>query len=235
MYKLNRHPIFLMDAASDAAAKAAADAAAAAGGGNNGNGTGANAGKTYTQDELDKMFGARAEQAKRTAESALLTELGVPDLAAAKAKLKAAADAEAASLSDLEKARKEAADAKALVDSAKAEATKARAEAEESLLQAALTTRAVALGLDEGEIPTAWLTLRNDSALRAKITPKAGAAPGTFDGVDDVIKQMLKDHPKWAKTPTNKFNINGADRGGATEPSQQELIDRKRGQYAGTF
>lgn len=220
---------WFFDAASDAAA------AAATGGGNNGNGTGANAGKAYTQDELNVMFGERAKQAKSAAETALLAELGVPDLAAAKLKLKTAADAEAANQTELQKAQKRADDEKARADLAEAARKTALARADEKLLRAAVNTVATTLNVDDSELKTLWLTLRDDEALRAKIKPKADS-DDEFEGVEDAVKALLKDHPRWLKTQQTQHDINAANRGGSSAvATQEEIVRRKRADYAGTF
>jgi hypothetical protein len=220
MFKFGRHVMFLRDEASDQAAAAAAATAAGTGGGTNGNGTGANAGKTYTQEELNAMFGARAQQAKSAAETALLAELGVPDIAAAKTRLQAARDAEAAQQTDLQKAQKAAEDAKKRADDADAARTAALARADEKLLRAAVMSVATAQGVDDGELKTLWLLLKDDGGLRGKIKAKADS-DDEFDGVDEVVKEMVKAHPKWLKTATEHSDINARNRGG--DPSDAAL------------
>ena len=63
-------------------------------------------GKTYSQDELNKLFGERAKQAK----TATLKELGFASFEEAEALIKKARDTEEASKSELQKAQERAAE-----------------------------------------------------------------------------------------------------------------------------
>jgi hypothetical protein len=81
-----------------------------AGGGNGGGGTG-DAGKAYTQDQLDQMFAERAKRAEDKARADLLKDLGVETPEAAKDLLKKQKEADDAQKSELQKAADQAAKA----------------------------------------------------------------------------------------------------------------------------
>src|SRR3990167_691925 len=72
--------------------------------------SGETAGKTFTQEQLDKLLGERAARAREAAIADLVKELGFDSADTLKAKAKAAAEAEAAQQTELEKAQKRIAD-----------------------------------------------------------------------------------------------------------------------------
>lgn len=195
--------------------------AAADGGAGSGNGNGAaNSGdekKTLKewQAALDTQFAERGKQGASTREKEILTALGVDTLEAAQAKLKAAKDAETAQQTELQKAQTAATESKALAEKAETDRKAGLARADEKLLRAAVIASATTVGVDEAELKTLWLLLKDDAGLRAKITPKAGDED-EFNGVDEVVKGIVKDHPKWLKTAGEKSpDINSSNRGGA--------------------
>lgn len=189
--------------------------------------------KSFTQEELDALMGDRARRAGEAANKKLLEDLGVKDPEELKTRLKAAKDAEAASQTDLQKAQTVAADEKKRADLADDERKKALAKADEKLLRAAVMATATAQGVDDAELKTLWLLLKDDASLRAKIKPKAGDED-EFDGVDEVVKGLLTDHPKWLKTETTNVNTNAGNRGTkGTGVAQDELIRRKRASDSG--
>jgi hypothetical protein len=135
---------------------------------------------------------------------------------------KAEADRTTAALSETEKLTKRATDAEAAK-------TAALARADEKLLRAAVMTVASAQGVDDTELKTLWLLLKDDQGLRAKIKPKADDED-EFDGLEAVVKGLLKDHPKWLKTEgTQQLDINAGVRGaGGQKLSTEDLARRKR-------
>lgn len=159
-------------------------------GNTNGNGTGGGeATQTLTQAQLNALFAERADQAKRSTMADVLKELGVENLDAVKNTLKAAKDAEAAQLTELQKAQ------------AKAEAeAKAKAEAETKALQAIelantrLMQSAVMIEAAKAEHRFNPEALADVWAFvdRSKLAVKDD---GTVEGIADAVKAVAKAKP----------------------------------------
>lgn len=97
-------------------------------------------GKTYTQDELNRLFGERAKQAK----AALLKELGFDDLDSATKLIKTARETEEAAKSELQKAQERAAELEKKIE---AEA----AMRKEMVTSHEVATQANKLGIVDGD------------------------------------------------------------------------------------
>lgn len=127
--------------------------------------------KTFTQEEVNAIIQKRVGGAKETAQADLMKELGITDPAQAKALIKAAKDAEEANATELDKAKREAAE----------NATKT-ASATADLESFKLTTAIVEALVDGG------LTLAAAKKVRAMVT---------VDKIDDeVIKAAIADLKK---------------------------------------
>lgn len=136
--------------------------------------------KTFTQAELDALFGDRAKRAADKATADLLTALGVKDADELKTKLTKAAELEAAQLTALQKAEKLAADEKARADKLETEAKTATDKANETLKRAAVIAQAANFH-DANE---AWLHVD-----KTKLTVTAdGAVEGAKEAVEAVVK-----------------------------------------------
>ena len=121
------------------------------------------AGKSYSQDDLNRMFAERAKQA----ESALLKQLGFESKAAAEALIRESKARKEAEMSELQKAQERA------------------AELEKQLLQAAEAQKAMAMQADITAKAASWVSLiltpltgcsikgRSNTAMKAsQRTPK---------------------------------------------------------------
>lgn len=199
----------------------------AEGDGQGGAGTGDATGKTYTQAELDRMFGDRATRAGEAATKKLLEDLGLKDPAELKARLQAAKEAEDAQGTALDKATKAEAREKARADQAETDRKTALARADEKLLRAAVVTEATAQGVDDAELKTLWLLLKDDTVLRAKITPKPGD-DDEFEGVKDVIGELVKAHPRWLKADQAAIETNATRRNAAEGSMTSEEAQRRK-------
>lgn len=155
----------------------------------NGDGSDKGESKSYTQAELDKMFGRRADQASKTAIAALLKELGVEKPDDIKAALQKAKDAELAQLSELEKAQKKAADLEAKAKAAEEASAAAETRAQEKLLKAAVLGEAARQNFNDPA--DAWLYVE-----RAAITAQDD---DSFKGLDKAVEAVLKAKPYLAK------------------------------------
>lgn len=186
------------------------------------NGDGADKGdaKSYTQAELDRMFGERTRQARKAGIAELLKELGVEKAEDIKAALQKAKEAEEAQLSELEKANKRAADLEAKAKQADEARTIAEVRAQEKLLKAAVMAEATRQGFNDAA--DAWQFVD-----RTKI--EAGE-DDSFKGLDKAVKAVLEAKPYLAKaeerprigtprTPTN----GGKPTPAKTEPAFPKL------------
>jgi beta-phosphoglucomutase-like phosphatase (HAD superfamily) len=146
--------------------------------GASGDGAGEGDRKTYTQAELDKMFGDRAKQARKSAVSDLLTELGVQstdDLKTALGALKAQADKDT---TELQKAQKNIADLEKERDQLKGTLKTDR-------IRRLVERQASALKFNDPE--DAYLRLKD----KLELDDKGEEIPG----LDDLLKQLAKDKP----------------------------------------
>jgi hypothetical protein len=145
--------------------------------------------KTYTQKELDGLFGERARQAKQTAINDLLKDLGVESPDAIKAALKAAAEAKAAQMTELEKAQAAATEAQKRAEDAEQARATAEAKAQERLLRADVLIEASKQGFNDPA--DAWLHL--DKSL------VEGKEDGSFKGIEKAVKAVLETKPYLGK------------------------------------
>lgn len=167
------------------------------------NANGAGEERTFSQDELDAIVGERAKRASEGAVKKLLESLGVGSTDDLKAALDTLKKIEDASKTELDKAKADADKAKADAAKAKADADLAMATANERLLKSAVVLEAQRQNVDDSEIASVWLALKESPALREKIKQ---AENGEYENVADAVKEIVKQHPKWlkaqAKPPT---------------------------------
>jgi len=167
------------------------------------NANGAGEEKKFSQDELDSIVGERAKRASEGAVKKLLESLGVGSADDLKTALESLKKIEDASKSELDKAKADADKAKADAAKARTDADLALATANERLLKSAVLLEAQKQNVDDSEIASVWLALKESPALREKIKQ---AENGEFENVADAVKEIVKAHPKWlkaqAKPPT---------------------------------
>jgi hypothetical protein len=155
----------------------------------NGDGTGEEK-RTFTQAELNALFGERGRQAKQAAISELLKDLGVESPEAIKAALKAATEAKAAQMTELEKARAQAAEALKKAEEAEQARTATEAKALERLMRAEVIAVASQLGFNDSA--DAWLYI-DRAAIKVK-------EDDSFEGIDKALEAVVKSKPYLIKT-----------------------------------
>lgn len=167
------------------------------------NGSGAGEEKrTFTQAELNALFGERGRQAKQAAISELMKELGVEKPEDIKAALKKAKDAEVAQMTELEKAQAEKADALKKAEEAEQARTTTEAKALERLMRAEVISAASRLNFNDPA--DAWLYIDRTAI---KVTDD-----DDFEGIDKALEVVVKAKPYLVKsdkqpgggTPTRK-------------------------------
>lgn len=174
-----------------------ADTGGADGGAGGGQAAGAAEGKgneeqsrTFKQSELDALFAARAKQARESALTEMLKDLGAENLDGLKATLKAADEARKAQMSDLEKAQQATAELKAKLEAEQKARESALAQAQEKLLRAAVLAEAGKQGFNDPN--DAWLYIE-----RASIKAKED---DSFEGIDKVVEAVAKAKPYLVKS-----------------------------------
>lgn len=161
----------------------------------NGDGTGEEK-RTFTQAELNALFGERGRQAKQAAISELLKELGVEKPEDIKAALKKAKDAEAAQMTELEKAQAEKADALKKAEEAEQARTTTEAKALERLMKAEVKIAAAQMGFNDPA--DAWLYIDRTAI---KVTDD-----DTFEGIDKALEAVVKSKPYLVKADNKGSN-----------------------------
>jgi len=143
------------------------------------------AGKSYSQDDLNRMFAERAKQA----ESALLKQLGFESKAAAEALIRESKARKEAEMSELQKAQERAAELEKQLLQA-AEAQKAMA------MQADITAKAAKLGIVD---PDAAYRLLDKGAIEY-------GDEGKPTNTEALLVAMLKERPYLAGTGSSAMN-----------------------------
>lgn len=166
--------------------------------------------KKFTQADVDRLLGDRAKRAEETATARLLESLGVKTPDELKTALETLKKIEDEKKSDLEKAQAEITKHKDAADKAKADAELALTKANERLMQSAVLLEAQKAGVEDAEIKSVWRELRDTPALMEKVKQNDA---GEFEGAAEVVKEIVKAHPKWLKatvkspgTPPSKPN-----------------------------
>jgi hypothetical protein len=142
----------------------------------------------FTQADLDRILGERLARAEETTQKKLLDVLGVKDTDEAK---KAIADAKALreqQMSDLEKAKAQAAELTAAKTKAETDAAEAIGKAQTMLMRAAVLAEASKpeYHIKADALPDVWSFIDRNS-----IKPK-GDADGEFDGIAEALKTLTK-------------------------------------------
>jgi hypothetical protein len=174
---------------------------------------GGNADKvTFTpeqQEALNKMFGERAEQGRRTGQTELLKELGFEKPEDLKAALAEATKLRDAQKTELEKAQDAAKKAQDALTAAQAEKDTALKSASERLMRAEVMTEAMKHNppFADGALDDVWLFVD-----KSKIAEK----DGKFSGVAEAINEVAKAKAYLLKAPAAKGP--GTPGGGSGKP-----------------
>ena len=142
---------------------------------------------TFTQEQLDAIIKDRLARATTKTQADLLAELDIEDVAAAKKTLADAKAAQAAQMSELEKAQADIADAKAAAEKATTDAEVIKAAAAEALLKAAIISQAGNLN----DPMDAWQFID-----RSKIEAQED---GTYKGIPEALKALAESKPYLVK------------------------------------
>ena len=131
-------------------------------------------GKTYTQDELNRLFGERAKQAK----AALLKELGFEDLDSATKLIKTARETEEAAKSELQKAQERAAELEKKIEADKL-------ERREMAVSHEIAIQSGKLGIVDGDVA---YKLLDKEAIEFDDNGKP-------KNIEDLLKKLVQDKP----------------------------------------
>lgn len=148
--------------------------------------------QTFTQADLDKMFAARAKQAKQAAQSELLKALGVDSLDTLKAVLKEATSLKASQMSDAEKLQAKMDKVTKRASELEAELNQERQARREAVRDVAIEKAAVG-----AEIPAdvvTWAQVHATEEL-AKTLDDDGAVDES--AVKALVEKCRKARPNW--------------------------------------
>jgi hypothetical protein len=169
------------------------------------------AGKTYTQEELDRMFGDRAKRAADAARADMLKDLGVDDPEALKALLKKQKEADDAQKSELQKVAEQLAEsekrAARLESDSKAQIA---AIAERLMLSDVKMAASKAVTDKDGKTvrPAFRMDALDDLGLfvdRSLITEK----DGKYEGIEKALESLAKAKPFLLTEAENGANPKG--------------------------
>lgn len=139
----------------------------------------------FTQAEVDRIAADRAKHAKSAERAALLKELGVENVEAAKTTLQAAEEARRAQLSETERLKLESAENARKASEAEAARVKAVSERQAALLEAEVVSKASGKFAD----PKAAVKLADLTGVTFE--------DGKFSGVDEALEKLAQTSP-WA-------------------------------------
>lgn len=230
---LNIRSLFLFDPepVSGAATTPPAQPSPTGGAAQNGDVASQNDAKKFSQADVDRIVGERAQRAGEAATTKLLESLGVKSPEEIKAALEKIQTLEDAQKTELQKAQDEAAKYKAQAEKAKSDADAALAQANEKLLQSAVLLEAQKQNTDDAETVSVWRELRETPTLKEKIKQTDA---GEFEGVADAVKEILKLHPKWlkaAKPPTPGTPRSAQTQAASAQAATQQQVTVRRSDF----
>lgn len=161
------------------------------------------AGKTFTQEDVDRINAETRRKAEEAAAKRLLAELGIEDVGKGKELFASAKAAEEASKSELQRAQEENLRLKAQAEAAQAQArsTLVRSRVENALRDAGINPQRV-----EGAIRLAPLG-------DVKVSDD-----GSIAGIEEAVKAVKEASPEWFGAPGQPFSAPDAS-GGSLPPS----------------
>lgn len=161
--------------------------------------------KKFSQADVDRIVGERAQRAADAATGKLLETLGVKDADELKSRLTKFAELEKNQLSEKERLEKELADEKAKREDAEKKRDEMKTRANEKLIRAAFVTEAAKpdYAFQEAAIPDLWALLTKEQRESLKLKDDDGV-----ENLDKVLKELaetkkhlLKPKPTTPGTP----------------------------------
>jgi hypothetical protein len=144
--------------------------------------------KSYTQAQLDQMFGERSTRAEKVAIEKMMTELGVKDKDELKAILEENKKRKEGEMSDLDKEKAARLDAEGKAKDALTAAETIKAAATTRLMKAEVKAEAIKAGFLAESIDDVWGAIKEGS-----ITEK----DDQFVGVAEAVAAVAKAKPHW--------------------------------------
>lgn len=161
--------------------------------------------KKFSQADVDRIVGERAQRAADAATSKLLETLGVKDADELKSRLTKFAELEKNQLSEKERLEKELADEKAKREDAEKKRDEMKTRANEKLIRAAFVTEAAKpdYGFQEAAIPDLWalLTKEQRESLKLKDDDSVENLDKVLKDLAEAKKHLLKPKPTTPGTP----------------------------------
>lgn len=179
--------------------------------------------KKFSQADVDRIVGERAQRAADAATSKMLETLGVKDADELKTKLSKFAELEKNQLSEKERLEKELADEKTKREDAEKKRDEMKARANEKLIRAAFVAEAAKpdYNFQEAAIPDLWALLSKEQRESLKLKDD-----DSVENLDAVLKELAeaKKHllkPKTPATPGTPKPAGSNQRPAQPNPSQR--------------
>lgn len=171
--------------------------------GNSENSNNSGDGKTFSQEDVNRIAGQRATESAEAAQRRVADDLGVP-LADAKRIIKEAQEREESQKSELEKE-------KTARQKAEERATKAETLANERFVSAELKGALRDAGINKDRI---------SAAVKLADTDKLSVKNDSVDGLDTVVKAVKDGYPEWFEASSD--NKDGKDKNGQSGKGSQQ-------------
>lgn len=175
------------------------DGGAGAGGTGGAGGEGGTGGegekKTFSQEELNRLFAKEKKDARSAERSEILKALGVDDIEKVKQILETQRQADEAKKTEIEKAQEKERQAQAEIERLKSEQEKVIAQANEQLLKAEVMREVV--GFKDANGKPFRPEAVNDVFLLLDRTGIEKQENGTFKGVKEAVEKVAKERPHW--------------------------------------
>ncbi len=177
---------------------------------------------TMTQEQLDKLFGERAEQAKNATTASMLKDLGVTTLDELKAALKKGRELETASLTEQQKLQKAVEDAQSKAVASEQARLDAEERANNLLLRSEVTAQAVAANFVDPS--DAW-ALIDASKLSIDEDGKVKGAKEAVEALAKAKPHLVKGNGSNLGTPRRgEKKVTGAGGGSGTEDDRPLVV-----------
>lgn len=178
--------------------------------------------KKFSQADVDRIVGERAQRAADAATSKMLETLGVKDADELKSRLTKFAELEKNQLSEKERLEKELADERAKREDAEKKREEMKVRANEKLIRAAFVAEAAKpdYNFQEAAIPDLWQLLTKEQRDSLKLNDD-----DSVENLDKVLKELAdaKKHLLKTKTPPTPGTPKPA--GSNQKPSQPQPED----------
>jgi len=166
--------------------------------------------KTFSQDELNRLFAKEKKDARSAERAEILKALGADDIEKVKEILEAQRQAEEAKKTEIEKANERDRQAQEEIARLKAEQEKTLAQANEQLLKMEVMREVVSYKDANGKPFRSEAV--NDVILVLDRSGVEKQEDGTFKGIKEAVDKVAKDRPHWLLEDQSTILLRGTPR-----------------------